>query len=265
MTVNHIPNGDKAGIGVDTAHNGIIWDENAVDSNPWLEGYLSIDNYSIPDVQADDTFRIRTYLVEIKSFFYRSWNIDFQIPAGGYFQVTDYMTHLTNVQTSGSITADPDFFTLDTDFQTLIFNSTASAYYSQSYFIPPDDASSSGIAAYYSPVEELFQFEVGDIMRFESYFSYAPDYYAIAEVHEPLGTSLLEVKLDRPLTKKVNAQKFAILRRQDNETSVILDFNKKNGKTSTGLLIPNNLTPAIRENTSNIVAPLMSNLLANGG
>jgi co-chaperonin GroES (HSP10) len=131
---------------------------------------------------------------------------------------------------------------------------------------------SGNISSYYSPIEDSFEFKVGDMVRFATYNTIKADLYKIIEVTEPVtsyfGTNVvllepLKIKLDRLINyNDVNSRTFAFLRRKDDETSIILDFKKKEGATSNGLVIPYNLDKNIRNNVSNIISPLKDKILS---
>ena len=54
----------------------------------------------------------------------------------------------------------------------------------------------------------------------------------------------------------LNAQNFAILRPKENETSVILDFQKRPGELSQTLLIPSDLEKSVKDRVADIIEPL---------
>lgn len=275
MTVAHIPTGDGAGVGVDATHDAIFVDGNMNGTNPFVEVNLHIDNLSI-SLNQNDQLRLIWYFAEMRSVFVDVSAMDFIVEAGdatqGFFEIYDTVTSITTPITTGSIGSSPAFFYLDTDHQTLVFNDSASLFYSQSKFIAPSPGVSNNISEYYSPVIYPFYFQLGDIVRFTSYFAINPEYYNISFINDPIinytgGTpsviTPLKVKLDRQVSSgSIDTENFAFLRREADETNVILQYNKSEGKTSSGVLIPLNILPSLKSNVPNIVGPLKDKLLA---
>jgi hypothetical protein len=57
-------------------------------------------------------------------------------------------------------------------------------------------------------------------------------------------------------------QNFLLLRRYNDEQNIILTFNKPNGPTSYGFLVPNNITPEVTKNINTLQAAVQSQLLS---
>ncbi len=53
------------------------------------------------------------------------------------------------------------------------------------------------------------------------------------------------------------------LTRVEDETNIILEFKKKNGKTSYGFVIPENIDPSVLKNIDIIAKEVQSKLLSN--
>ena len=241
---------------------------------PFFEGICNISNLKIP-LKQDDKIRIVFYFAEATTFFRRSENVYFEMQAGdsskSYFEVYDANTANVTQVTTATIGVDPVIFEPISDNQTIVFSEEASLLYGEAYFDPEYDSDPTSITNNYSPVEHPFTFKVGDVIRFSQFFSIEPDYYTVIEVVEPviveegLQRSVLipaSVKLDRQYNPNdIKSSSFAILRKVDDETVIILDFKKREGKPSNAYIIPNNILPEIKKNLGNIVAPLKDTLL----
>jgi hypothetical protein len=62
-----------------------------------------------------------------------------------------------------------------------------------------------------------------------------------------------------PGTTLENAQiinRFIVLKKQPDETNVVLDYQKQDGRTSTGIIIPEFIPQALRDQAGNIVKEL---------
>jgi len=98
-----------------------------------------------------------------------------------------------------------------------------------------------------------------------------PDYYTVASVTPPTvyysGSSAIVSSSLQVYTKEkinptqINAQRFAILRKKQDETTIILNYNKQEGATSKGILIPYDLRKDVVKNTGNILKPIKDTLL----
>jgi hypothetical protein len=241
---------------------------------PFFEGRCQISNLKVP-LKQDDKIRVVFYFAEATTFFRRSENIYFEMQSGDssktYFEVYDGNTaNVTQVSTA-TIGVDPVIFEPSSDNQTIVFSEEASLLYGESYFDPEYDSDPASITNNYSPVEHPFTFKVGDVIRFSQFFAIEPDYYTVIEVVEPviveegLQRSVLtpaSIILDRQYNPNdIKSSSFAILRKVDDETVIILDFKKREGKPSNAYIIPNNILPEIKKNIGNIVAPLKDTLL----
>lgn len=275
LQIVNLPQGTLRGIGIDESHDSIFWDAAITGTNAYIEVNCALANYEISLNQSDE-IRLKVFLVEMREFFQRTEDILFTLEAGnasrGFIEVYDTITSTTVPVTTGSIVSSPAIFYLDTDYQTLIFNDSASVFYDNSTFVAPTGSVANNIDIYYSPVKDLFHFETGDTVRFDSYFTTNAAYFYLINIIDPVvsytgGTptviSKLKVKLDRAISSgSVSTQHFAFLRPEDDETNVMMDFNKITGKTSAGLLLPWNLEDDIKADVSNIISPLKDKLLS---
>lgn len=251
--------------------------------DPFIQVSCDIDGYNLGDVQEDEKIRFKLYFVELGDrFFWKTENIYFEIEGGdssnGYFEIIDTANSTVSPVTSANIVGTTDVYTMfqigGTDNKTIVFDVSSSLLYNKSTFSPPSADNPGSITNFYSPVEYSFKFELGDIIRFGSYYSIKPELYTIVDIIDPdiieVGSppqkvvrTPLQIILDKIINpSKSNARSFCILRRVEDETSIIINFKKNPGQTSNGLLIPNNLQTDINRDISNIIAPLKDGILS---
>jgi hypothetical protein len=278
-------------IGIDEQNSCIYMDGTMPSANPYIQATCEISK-NLGDLNESDKIRLRLYFADLVKFFYKTENIYFEIPAGdsstNYFEIIDDGNSTTQPVLTAQITGTTDtppyaiFQLVGTDNRTIEFNNDASKLYNKSTFVPPSADDPGSITNYYSSVEAPFTFKIGDIVRFGSYASIKPELYTISEINNPevveIGTypnitktvvKKLSIKLDRVVnSSRVNSRSFAILRKKEDETSVIIEFKKAPGKTSNALLIPYNLRTDINKNVGNIVGKIkdtiLSKVLING-
>lgn len=280
LAATSIPQGIRAA-GVDEAHSSILQDDNIY--SPFivkcvLNEHTDVINSRIA-LNTGDKIRLKVYFAEMRDFFARSGNIIFTINPGNtstsFFEVFDAInatvTPVTEIILDSSVLSP--IFTLDGDNQTLIFNDTASIIYDMTTFQAPNITNPTSISNYYSPVESIFHFDKGDIVRFTSYFTYNPTFYTVLAVTDPVFiyvgstrvlSSPLKVKLDKPLNAVyiTPPSVFAFLKKSPDETTIILNFNKTEGQSSNALIVPKNLYDPIKKNIGNIIGPLKDTVFA---
>lgn len=279
MKLVKIPKSDN--VAIDTAQSTIYLD-NRVLGDPFIQVSCDIEGYNLGDIQENEKVRFKLYFIELVRFFWKTENIYFEIQGGdssnGYFEIVDTANSTVIPVTTATISGTTDIYTMfevgGTDNRTLVFDITSSLLYNKATFLPPDPSNPGSITNFYSPVEYNFKFELGDILRFGSYYSLKSDLYKIVDIVEPdiieVGSppeKVLRIPLQITLDKivnfsKANARSFCVLRRVEDETSVIINFKKSPGQTSNGLLIPNNLQTDINRDISNIIAPLKDGILS---
>ncbi len=279
VRINSLPSTNINGIGVDEENSAVFVDNSLSPSAGFIQVSCILSDYRVTLAQGDK-LRLKFYFAEMRNFFIRTEGVNFEIGSGNvansFFEVYDMINSAIVPITTGSIEGDSSlssFFFLDSDNKTLIFNDSASyLYYKGTTFLSPSSSVSSDIQGYYSPIEIPFLFEPGDVLRLGSYFVINPTFYTIEVVSEPKiektstdyervvsGLRLRLNKLVNP--SNANSRSFAFFRRKPDETSVILDFNKKEGETSSGVLMPFNLEDSIKKDVSNIIKPLKDNIL----
>lgn len=249
--------------------------------SPFFEGRCQLFNKELY-LNQNDELRVRFFFAEVTTFFRRSEDIYFEIQAGNtskaYFEVFDKVTSNTTQVTTATIVADPlnPLLVSAPDNKTVIFNDTASILWNKAFFEPPDSSNPASISNSYSAVEHPFSLKVYDVIRFTQFNAIKPDYYLVMEVIDPqiqaissgtvtsyIVTRPAAVVLDREYNpNQINGSSFAILRKTEDETVIILDFKKKDGLPSNAFMIPYNIKDEIKKDIGNIVAPLKDTVLS---
>ena len=89
--------------------------------------------------------------------------------------------------------------------------------------------------------------------------------YEIIGTHSASGSLCLDVAptvASQIVDGTQKIEKFLLLKKVDDETNTILTFNKRDGQTSYGFLIPDNLSPDVLANINVISAQVQTKLLS---
>jgi hypothetical protein len=249
--------------------------------SPFFEGRCQLFGKEV-FLNQNDKLRIRFYFAEVTTFFRRCENIYFEMQVGNkssaYFEVWDKVTANTTQVTTTTIVADPltPLLKPAPDNKTVVFSDEASTLWNRAFFEPPDSSNPASISNSYSAVEYPFYLKVYDVIRFTQFNAIKPDYYIVMEVIEPqiqaISTGTVtsyivsrpaSIVLDRPYNpNQITGASFAILRKVEDETVIILDFKKKDGLPSNAFMIPYNIKDEIKKDIGNIVAPLKDTILS---
>ena len=188
-----------------------------------------------------DYIRFRFYWIDCQNAFDVGFGgsnyMNFTIQPNSTFSITDTGTSITVYDTTGSFDQTHTLFnfgTTDVTDDTLIFNIIASNFFDKAEFLPTLPTSQ-----YYSPVVDILNIQVNDIVRFGQFNTPNVGYYTVKNTTIIAGTRYSQ--LDRTVNsvdKTFADRSFAILRPKPNETSVIIDFAKPPGVVSQTMLIP---------------------------
>jgi hypothetical protein len=154
----------------------------------------------------------------------------------------------------------------------IVFNSTISSFYNNNYLFAPNPTSGSANSLYdtYGDVDYLFNPKKNDVIVL-----YLKDNtiveFTITNVIMDNVTGLLTLIVDRPLSDgaKLNLtntstnqlKRFLLLSRISDETNVILSFIRREGKTSYGFLIPEDISGDVIDNIDVITKEVKQKLL----
>lgn len=149
----------------------------------------------------------------------------------------------------------------------IVFSPGVSGFHGGNYIFVPNPLSGSVSSLYdeYGDVDYNFTINPYDIVLI--YLS--DNTFVEARV---LGVTtqsgLLRVRLDIDLSATLKSEianqtytRFLVLSRRQDETNVILSFTKRDGKTSYGFLIPDNISPAVLANIDTITKEVKQKLL----
>jgi len=198
----------------------------------------------------------------------------FQISTGGFTTLTNYYVSASDYQ--------PDWFAENT--QTIRMSATqslstiyglAKQTYSGSYFPAPDDQipSQAGIETPVFPIE----LNPNDVVKF---FSPTSDTWAEEEEYRVVSVQLQQsssgvfhnyITLDRPLNPAITSnkaipgpiKKYLALKHLPDETNLILRYAPNTGVTQDGLIYPEYIDTAVRDNSGNVLQSLRANNLIN--
>jgi hypothetical protein len=249
--------------------------------SPFFEGRCQLFGKEIA-LNQNDELRVRFYFAEVTTFFRRSENVYFEMQAGdtskAFFEVWDNVTANITQVTTNTIVADPldPIIKPSPDNKTVIFSDSASILWNRAFFEPPDSSNPASISNSYSSVEYPFYIKVYDIIRFTQFNAIKPNYYLVMEVVDPqiqtistgtvtsyIVTRPASIVLDKEYNpNQINGSSFAVLRKEEDETVIILDFKKKDGLPSNAFMIPYNIKDEIKKDIGNIVAPLKDTILS---
>jgi hypothetical protein len=152
----------------------------------------------------------------------------------------------------------------------IIFDDALSSFYGDGYtFIPnPLTGSANTLYSTYGDVDYQFTIKPQDIL-----IVYLSDgTYIESRILEVSGggTNALRIKLDSPLSTLLRSdltvgsgayRSFLILTRREDETSAYLTFKKREGKTSYGFIIPNDISPEVLANIDTITREVKQKLI----
>lgn len=149
----------------------------------------------------------------------------------------------------------------------IIFSSGVSGFYGGGYiFVPnPPDGVENSLYETYGDVDYPFVIEPFDIAVIYLSDNTYVEYRILRSFVE---NGLLKIRVDPSLSTTVKSElasgiytRFLILSRRKDETNVILSFNKREGKTSYGFLIPENISGGVLDNIDTITREVKQKLL----
>jgi hypothetical protein len=172
------------------------------------------------------------------------------------------------------VTETPGFIATGSSNNELVFNQSLSSFYNEGYqFIPNPDLqdiignASSSLYPTYGDVDYPFSLDIYDIvviiLKDNSFIE-----SRITSINSD-GNQLrifLSNDLNNDTRTAINTQtfkRFLLLKRIDDETNAILNFQKRPGLTSYGFLIPENLAPDVLANIDTITKEVKQKLLAD--
>jgi hypothetical protein len=149
---------------------------------------------------------------------------------------------------------------------TLYFNTSLSAF--KDYLYLPS-TSSVGLYNTYGNINNTFSPKVGDTILI--YYNGGTQYQELNITYANLINSIYTIKVSPNLVNNLalgsytstTVDRLLLLSKQADETNLYLTFNKTQGTTSYGFLVPDNLSPTILQNIDVITRQVQQKLLTN--
>jgi hypothetical protein len=151
----------------------------------------------------------------------------------------------------------------------ITFDQELSSFYNKGYLFSPNPLNGTVNSLYgtYGDVDYQFAPKANDIVLL-----YLSDNsileYTVLSVNTSTSTGKLTLNLDSPLSNIAKSdlgastfKRFLLLSRIDDETNVILNFIKRDGKTSYGFLIPETISSTVLSNIDTITKEVKQKLL----
>jgi hypothetical protein len=204
--------------------------------------------------------------------------LTFQLKLRGISDTVNYTASLDNGSLSiGSLALSTGYSAINCPFvstattSSITFTSDVSSFYNRGYIFTPNPASGSQSSLYgdYGDVDYTFDPKENDMV-----ILYLSDNsileYTINKVSVDSSTNQLSLYLNGELsstaiTNLINDtyKRFLLLSRRKDETNVILNFTKREGKSSNGFLIPKNISQTVLNNIDVITKEVKQKILGD--
>ena len=204
--------------------------------------------------------------------------LTFQLKLRGISDTVNYTAFLDNGSLSiGSLALSTGYSVINCPFislattSSITFTSDVSSFYNRGYIFTPNPASGSQSSLYgnYGDVDYTFDPKENDmIVLYLSDNSILE--YTINRVSVSSSTNQLSLYLNGDLSTTAitnlnngTYKRFLLLSRQKDETNVILNFTKRDGKSSNGFLIPKNISQTVLNNIDVITKEVKQKILGD--
>lgn len=149
-------------------------------------------------------------------------------------------------------------FEIAPNSNTITFSPSSSILFDTASYFEPSPSES----IYYTPIIDTFDIQKYDLVRFGKFKDLNATYYEVADVQISGSERRRVVSFLNPITSSYSdiQASFAILRPKPDETSVILEYQKKPGEVAQSILIPGDINKTTLDAVGDIVANLKSNL-----
>lgn len=178
---------------------------------------------------------------------------------------------LTNDAKGGIPTVNSPFISFDFDNNNIIITGSLAVLYDSGYiFLPSGSASGSNIVQpsllydNYGDVNYPFSMSLGDIILLNSQTGSVTSELTVNNAYK-INNYTVNINVSPGIPANINNTLYSaiFLNKIPDETNTILEFAKKQGKTSYGFLIPDNIDPNLLKNIDLISKEVQTKLLSD--
>ena len=164
----------------------------------------------------------------------------------------------TTKDTSNLKITNTEYIITDIKPKTITINPKLKSYINQSIF----NSSGSTLYSKYGDISEIFTIEKSDYIYLKDSKTQNYYYLEVESVNITQTTYTVNLLNSAPsYLQKENIQEAVFVKTIKDETSVVVDFKKKEGSVYYGFLLPNNVSPAILKNINTITKQLNQKLI----
>lgn len=212
-------------------------------------GVLEFDNTIVEYLNVGETLSFNLYINGLDNP-----NLTLRLLDEGYIK---------NTVQGGTPLSEYPFLDFNTENNNVILKTSIAPYYGGSFkFLPSGSGfTSSSLYSVYGDVNYNFNLERGDIiLLFQGNNKISSEHVVVSTFN--LGDEVrINVSPSLPSSISSSLQSTVFLKKIKNENNIILNFKKNPGKTSYGLLIPNNIDPVVMQNIDLIKKEIQTKLL----
>ena len=213
-------------------------------------------NTALNGIQLDENDELEFELLVTKSTLDNP-NITMEILDGGFIRNTLF---------EGYQTIEPPFINFDTERNIVEITNGLSNIYGGDYKFVPSGSGipESSLFSRFGNINYTFRITQGDVLLLTQGNNKINSEHTVEYVLDVQNNKTI-VKVNPALPSGINnnLNTFLILKKIQDENNIILNFKKNPGKTSYGLLIPNNIDPEILKNIDNISKEIQAKLITN--
>ena len=178
---------------------------------------------------------------------------------------------LTNDTPGGIPTINSPFISFDYNSNNIVITGSLAVLYNSGYIFLPSGSSSGSISAppsllynQYGDVNYPFSVKLGDSIVLNSQSGSVSVELTVNSAYK-INNNTVNINVSPGIPANIDKTLYSavFLNKIPDETNVILDFAKRDGKTSYGFLIPENVDPNLLKNIDIISKEVQSKLLSN--
>jgi len=161
--------------------------------------------------------------------------------------------------------------TASSSLNEIIFTTGSSKYYAPNYVFAPNPITGSGASSLYPQYGDVNDpFQISPFDKVVTYLQDGTSFTADVASVSTGSDGALHIALSTPMPQIVKDNlgnstytKFLIVKKNKDEQNVIMNFNKKDGETSYGFVIPEDINPTVMQNINTIQASVQSQILSS--